>query len=116
MKKSATITITIAAAMGTIACSRRGPDPCEAATFNEQACNEAVRNRGYHYNGTWVPMYYSRPYPYYYDNYRSHVARGGSVSSRPSSSYASPSVSRGGFGSTGAAHSSGSSGSGGGGE
>jgi hypothetical protein len=115
MKKSAKITLTLAAAAGMAACNRqRPPDPCEAASFNEQACNEAVRSGGYHYNGTWMPMYYSHPYPWYYDSYRSHVSRGGSVFSAPSSSYARPSsggsssgVSRGGFGSTGAGHASG---------
>jgi hypothetical protein len=113
MKKSASITVTVAAAMG-IACNRQRPDPCEAATFNEQACNEAVRNHGYHHNGTWVPMFYSHPYPYYYDNYRGYLSRGGSVRSAPAGTYSSPGVSRGGFGSTGSSHASGSSSSGGG--
>ena len=117
MKKSAQITLTLVAAMGMAACNRRRPDPCEAATFNELACNEAVSNGGYYYGGSWVPMRYHYPYPYYYDLYRGHVSRGGVVASAPSGSYAAPvvhasGVTRGGFGSTGASHASGSSGHG----
>ena len=109
MRKSATITLSLVAAMGMVACNRNRPDPCEAASFDEQACNNAIRDHGYHYNGTWVPMYYSRPYTYYYDSYRNYVARGGPVRSAPSSVYSAPSstggVTRGGFGSTGSSHS-----------
>jgi len=108
MKKSASITLTAVAAMGLAACNRR-QDPCEAASFNEVACSEAVRQGGYHYNGRWVPMYYHYPYPYYYDTYRSYTARGGRVTSAPAGAYRAPSssgVTRGGFGSIGAGHSS----------
>ena len=114
MRKSAKITITAVAALGMAACNRERLDPCEAASFNEQACNEAVRNHGYHYQGAWVPMYYSHPYPYYYDSYRGYVARGGSVRSASPNAYSSSGsshssgVSRGGFGSTGSSHASGS--------
>jgi hypothetical protein len=108
MKKSAQVTLTVVAAMAMAACSRERRDPCEAATFNEQACNEAIRNRGYHYGGRWYPMYYSHPYPYYYDMYQGHVARGGSVRAAPPGSYSAPrssGVTRGGFGSFGSSHS-----------
>jgi hypothetical protein len=116
MKKAGPITLTLLAAMG-FACSRNRPDPCEAATFNQQACNEAVRNGGYYYDGTWVPMSYHYSYPYYYDIYRSHLSRGGSVVTVPASSYATPAgtsrgVTRGGFGSTGEAHAGGAHGAG----
>jgi hypothetical protein len=109
MKKSANITLTVVAAAAMAACNRRPIDPCEAATFNEQACNEAVRSGGYNYHGSWVPMRYSYPYPWYYDSYRTYVSRGGTVRSAPHSVYSpgssSSSVSRGGFGSTGSSHS-----------
>jgi hypothetical protein len=113
MRKSSKITVAVVAAMGMTACNRERVDPCEAATFNEQACNDAVRNHGYHYRGAWVPMYYSHPYPYYYDSYRGYVARGGAVRSATPNVYSAPSphssgVSRGGFGSTGSSHASGS--------
>jgi hypothetical protein len=112
MKKSAHITVTAVAAIGLAACNRGRIDPCEAATFNELACNEAVRNGGYHYRGTWFPMMYSHPYPFYYDMYRNHMARGGMVQPAPSSSYLAPGshgVTRGGFGATGSSHFSGGS-------
>jgi hypothetical protein len=59
-------------------------------------------------------MVYRYPYPYYYDHYRTHISNGGRVYSSPSGSYARPGggssssgITHGGFGSTGAAHSSG---------
>jgi hypothetical protein len=104
MRKSAKVTLTVVAAMGLAACNRQRQDPCNAETFSEQSCQEAVRGGGYYWHGSWVPMIYSNPYPYYYDSYRSHVARGGAVRSAPAASYAHPSISRGGFGSIGAGH------------
>lgn len=113
MKKSAKVTLTVVAAVGLASCGRKRPDPCEAATFNEQACQEAVRDGGYHWRGTWYPMMYHYPYPYYYDSYRGYVSRGGAVRAAPAGDYARPasssshSVERGGFGSTGAGHGAG---------
>ena len=107
MKKSAKVTLTVVAAVGMAACGRRGMDPCQQGSFNEQACDEAVRSGGYYWNGGWVPMTYHYPYPYYYDSYRSYVSRGGSVAPAVSGAYShpsSPGVSRGGFGSIGAGH------------
>jgi hypothetical protein len=112
MKKSAKVTLTVVAAMGLASCGRSRRDPCEATYFDEVACQEAVRSGGYYWGGAWVPTRYSYPYPYYYDHYRSHVGSGGRVFVSPTGSYSrpasSPGISRGGFGSTGAAHSSGS--------
>ena len=71
------------------------------------ACQEAIRNGGYYYGGSWFPMTYSNPYPYYYDSYRGYVSHGGSVSTAPYASYSRPAgapasgVERGGFGSSG---------------
>ena len=114
MKKSAKVTLTVVAAVGMAACSRQRLDPCQQATFSEQACEEAVRSGGYYYGGSWYPMTYHYPYPYYYDHYRTHVSSGGRVMSAPAGSYArpggttsSPGVTRGGFGSIGAGHSAG---------
>jgi len=113
MKKSAQITLTVVTAMALASCGRSRRDPCDQASFNEMACQEAVSNGGYHWGGSWYPMVYHYPYPYYYDTYRTYVSRGGRVSSAPAGSYARPSsssgVTRGGFGSTGSSHSSGSS-------
>lgn len=79
------------------------------------ACQDAVRSGGYYYGGSWYPMMYNYPYPYYYDHYRTYVGSGGRVVAVPAGSYArpsggatsSPGVERGGFGSTGAGHGAG---------
>jgi hypothetical protein len=106
MKKSGQVTLTIVTAMALAGCGRYY-DPCEPSTFNELACQQAVREGGYYYNGHWHGVHYSHPYPHYYDGYHTYVSHGGSVHS--SGSYAHPSgVSRGGFGSTGSHGSSGS--------
>jgi len=113
MKKPASITVTLAAAAAMTACSRRGPDPCQPATFNEQACQDAVHTGGYFWHGSWYPLAYRYPYPYYYDSYRSYVSRGGTVAAPAASSYSRPGgagVERGGFGSSGDAQGSGGSG------
>jgi len=102
MKKSTKVTLTLVATLGLAACNRQRRDPCESATFNEQACQDAVQNRGYYWNGGWVPMTYGYPYPYYYDSYRSYTAKGGVVNPAPAQSYGSHGVTRGGFGSIGA--------------
>jgi len=122
MKKSAKVTLTVVAAMGLTACSRRHPDPCEAANFDAVACGDAVRNGGYYWGGSWYRMSYHYPYPYYYDAYRTYVSRGGVVTAPPAGVYARPGASvsspagssshpggvvRGGFGSTGAGHATG---------
>jgi hypothetical protein len=113
MKKSAKVTLTMVAAMGLAACNRR-QDPCESAMFSEQACLDAVNRGGYYWHGSWVPMMYHYPYPFYYDRYRTYVSRGGMVRSAPGSAYtrsggtsSSPGVERGGFGSTGSGHGAG---------
>jgi len=120
MKKSAKVSITAVAAMGLALCGRRHPDPCAAESFNEIACQDAVRDGGYYWQGTWFPMTYSYPYPYYYDSYHRYASSGGRVVSEPGKSYGRPSAStpgaahsgssgveRGGFGSTGSGHGAG---------
>jgi hypothetical protein len=72
-----------------------------AATFNNQACQQAVASSGYYYNGSWFPVQYHHPYPYYYDSYVGYVSSGGVVESDPTTSYSSAGVERGGFGATG---------------
>jgi hypothetical protein len=119
MKKSAQVTLTIVAAVGMAGCGRR-LDPCEPASFNQQACQSAIDAGGYYWRGSWYPMSYHYPYPYYFDSYRTYVSRGGRVTTAPAASYvgsggssihsSSPSTSgveRGGFGSTGAGHGAG---------
>jgi hypothetical protein len=130
MKKSAKVTLTVVATVGLASCGRRHPDPCDAATFNEQACQQAVSSGGYYYGGSWHSMHYGYPYPYYFDSYHRFMSHGGHVVSEPVESYrgtgtigqrfgtspsspgasgtpSSGSATHGGFGHSGAAHSSG---------
>ena len=118
MKKSAKVTLTVVAAVGLASCGRIRRDPCEAQYFNEMACQEAVRSGGYYWGGSWYPMVYHYPYPYYFDSYHGYLSRGGRVYSAPAGTYSRPSaasssapsssgVVRGGFGSTGASHGAG---------
>lgn len=105
MRKSVQVTLTVAAGVALAACGRKRVDPCEAATFSEQACQDAIANGGYNWGGSWYPMVYSYPYPYYYDSYRGYVAHGGTVTAAPAGSYSpTGSVVRGGFGEAGGAH------------
>jgi hypothetical protein len=114
MKRSSQVTLTVIAALGLAGCSRRY-DPCDERSFDVAACGDAIRGGGYYWNGSWVPMSYSHPYPYYYDAYRTRVSRGEPVVSVPGKTYGRPAagagsaahpggVTRGGFGSTGAGH------------
>src|SRR5436305_14885091 len=92
MKKSAKVTLTIVAAVGLAWCGRRCMDPCEAAAFDERACQDAVAFGGYYWQGSWFPMRYSQPYPYYYDSYRTYSQRGGKHYGAPSGTYSHPTV------------------------
>lgn len=105
--------MTVVAAAAMASCGRRGKDPCAPTTFSEQFCQDAVRSGGYFWNGTWYPMVYSNPYPYYYDSYRTFRSNGGQTSPAPAITYGRPGgVERGGFGSTGDGHGSGGEGHG----
>ena len=113
MKKSSKVRLTVVAAIGMAACGERRPDPCQPQSFNDQACQDAVQHHGYYWHGTWMPMTYGYPYPYYYDSYRRYASTGGTVTSAPTGSYsATGSVERGGFGDTGAGHGAGGDGAG----
>src|SRR4029453_8069984 len=112
MKKSARVTLTVVAAVGLASCGRSRRDPCDQTSFNEMAFQDAVRSGGYYSGGTGFSVMYRYPYPYYYDSYRTHISRGGRVVAAPAGSYARPGgassgAAHGGFGSTGASHSSG---------
>jgi hypothetical protein len=116
MKKSGSVILTIVAALGVTARAQQRHDPCAATTFNEQACQAAVQNRGYCWNGHWVRMKYRYPYPYFYDSYEAYLEHGGTVkpaivgSCGPTSRWFrsttnTGSVAHGGFGSSSACHS-----------
>lgn len=112
MKKSAGVRLTVVAAIA-IAARAQGPaDPCAAATFNEQACRDAVQAQGYCWNGRWVKLKYHYPYPYYFDSYLSYIGAGGTINAADVGSCGPPrsffllghSTHRAGFGGTGAGH------------
>src|SRR5438105_8715447 len=90
MKKSAKVTLTVVAVVGVAYCGRSRRDPCDQSYFSEVACQDAVRSGGYYWGGSWYPMMYRYPYPYYYDSYRGYVSRGGVVRTAPPGSYGRP--------------------------
>jgi len=112
MKKSASVGLTILAAVALGAPPDQRLDPCASANFNESACQAAIQNRGYCWNDRWVRMKYSQPYPFYYDAYRGFLGSGGVVSAAQVGSCAAPGGfwifahggSHRGFGATGAGH------------
>jgi len=83
MKKSASITLTMVAAIGVAGRAQQRLDPCDASSFNPKACQSAVKHAGYCSQGTWVPAKYQQPYPYYYDLYRDYLSQGGTVTGEP---------------------------------
>jgi hypothetical protein len=106
MKKSVAVRLTVVAAVGIAARAQPRQDPCSAATFNEQACQAAVQNRGYCWNGRWVGLRYHYAFPYYYDAYLDYVSNGGLANPAPVASCGPPhrffsgaqGISRAGFG------------------
>ena len=109
MRKSVQVSLTVVAGVALAACGKNTAnraDPCDASTFNDQACQDAVGKGGYYWGGSWYPMNYSHPYPYYYGSYHAYISNGGTVVAEPSGAYspAAGSVVRGGFGAVGAAH------------
>ena len=112
MKRSLGLSLTVLAAFGVAARAQKRLDPCAAASFNGEACQAAVQNRGYCWNGRWVRMKYRQPYPYYFDVYDEFVATGGVASPAevgscgPATHFWSGHGGRhGGFGSTACGHS-----------
>lgn len=92
MKKSAGIQLFFvnSIVVGLSGCDSEPPavDPCNTTTFNAQACEVAVQNRGYNYHGAWIPMVYPSPFLFYYSGYTRAIARGVPVYSAPASVYA----------------------------
>ncbi|MGO9260472.1 MAG: hypothetical protein ACLQU1_29820 [Bryobacteraceae bacterium] len=107
MTKSARVTLTVVAAVGCAARAQQAPNPCGPANFNQQACQAAVKSRGYCSGGAWVTQQYQK-YPYYYDLYQAYASAGGMVAAAPVETCWRPGfLARHGFGAIGAAvHSS----------
>src|SRR5271157_2084561 len=115
MKRSVSVSLTVVAAVSMAARGQPRLDPCATASFNEQACQAAVQNHGYCWNGKWVRLKYHYPFPYYYDAYQEYMANGGAVSAATVGSCGPPAAvmgahgtARAGFGATGAGHGAGS--------
>ncbi len=94
----------------------RPRDPCSQEFFDQNLCQSAVTNRGYHYGGHWHPMIYSSSYGHYYDQHQSYLSRGGRYTPTPTEVYtpgfkapAKGEIVRGGFGATAKSYNSGSS-------
>ena len=135
MKRSGQVGLVLMTALGLSSCGRSTPppqrtvtaepppasqatmtwdnkprDPCSQQYFDEQLCQNAITNRGYHYGGTWIPMFYTRPYGSYWGDHRTFISSGGSYSPTPVEVYhpsfkapAAGTVVKGGFGTTAAA-------------
>jgi hypothetical protein len=111
MKRSLSIRLTVVAAVGIAAHGEPRLNPCTASSFNQQACEAAIQNHGYCWNGRWVNLKYHYPFPYYYDVYFDYIATGG-VANPAVVGSCGPSrvtnggsgVHRAGFGSAGACH------------
>ena len=102
MTKSARVTLTVVAAVGCAARAQQAPNPCGPANFNQQACQAAVKSRGYCSGGAWVTQQYQK-YPYYYDLYQAYASAGGRVTAAPVERCGHRSGMTHGFGATGAA-------------
>jgi hypothetical protein len=100
------------AALVGVGCSQRVPmDPCEAETYSQVACENAVANSGYWNNGHWYAHAYPFAAMYYLNRHSSFVAGGGRLRSVSPSVYvphtavpSRPGVVRGGFGGIGTGH------------
>jgi hypothetical protein len=101
MKKSKAISLSLMHGIlvtGLAACDNGvvPVDPCNTQTFQPQACQMAIANHGYYYQGSYFPMMYSYPFGYYNSGYTHYIATGGRVYAAPQSvysrSYAAPSV------------------------
>ncbi len=104
MRRSASVTLTLVAALGAARAQQAG-DPCDAATFNAKVCKAAVHSGGYCGQGARTKVTYSHPYPYYYDFYQNYISQGGVVSASSAVICSHGSwVTRGGFGATGSGH------------
>jgi hypothetical protein len=110
MKRSRHIQVAALSILGMAACSTKQaalPDPCKAETYNDVACQDAVKNHGYYSHGVFVYGNYTQPYMSYYQRYQAFTASGGVPHPAAAAAYSAHgggggegegSVSRGGFG------------------
>ena len=100
MMKSARVTLTVLAGVGSVAHAQVGSNPCAPGTFNQAACQAAVKSHGYCDNRAWVRQKFQK-YPYYYGLYQTYAAAGGAATAVAPASC--PAVTYGGFGAHGVA-------------
>jgi hypothetical protein len=90
MKRSRHIQLATLSILGLAACSTKQaalPDPCRPETYNDIACQDAVKNHGYYSHGGFVYANYPDPYLSYYQRYQAFTAQGGVPNSVPLSAY-----------------------------
>ncbi len=92
-KRSAAVPLTLVPALAALvgctpdASPQAGVDPCLPATYQQQACDYAVANKGYYNQGAWFPHVYPYAPLFYYNGYSRYVASGGRPRALPMSAY-----------------------------
>jgi hypothetical protein len=66
------------------------PDPCHPETYNDIACQDAVKNHGYYSRGVFVYGNYPDPYLTYFQRYQDFTSKGGVPHEVPLWAYAAP--------------------------
>jgi hypothetical protein len=94
MKRSSAVPLVLVPALAAITgCGpdapppQAGVDPCLPASYQQQACEYAVANKGYYNQGVWFPHVYPYAPLFYYNGYSRYVASGGRARALPMSSY-----------------------------
>jgi hypothetical protein len=114
MKSSRTVSLItvplLAACSPDAQLAARPRDPCVSSSYEATACQSAVTQHGYYYDGIFYPHFYGNPYLFYQNSYSGYIAAGGrSAVVEPahfSPSFSSGTV-RGGFGGSAVAHAGG---------
>lgn len=117
LKRSPSVPLALVPALAAlVACDSDKPktisgvDPCLPQVYNEKLCETAVKQQGYHHNGTFYHHAYLMPMLFYNNGYSRYVASGGRVRAINPTAYspnyvgntrARTTVVRGGFGNIG---------------
>jgi hypothetical protein len=109
MKRSVSVTLTLVVSLG--AARAQSVDPCNEGTFNDHACQVAIRTGSFCSHGARIKTTYQQSYPYYYDRYQTYVSQGGVVSTGPAQTCPGHWFTiHSGFGATAASHNPGTAG------
>jgi hypothetical protein len=85
--------VAVLSILGLSACSWKQavlPDPCQPETYNDVACQDAVKNHGYYSHGLFVNGYYPDAYLTYFQRYQDFTVKGGVPREVPLWAYAAP--------------------------